>query len=379
MNSFDQMQHTQIDVHLGERSYPVYVGNGVLSNLAPTMQQCGLTGRVVLITDKNVSELYLDQVKKHFRHFGYGTHAIVIPAGEAQKSLSRAEKIFTEMLKTGIDRASSVVALGGGVVGDLAGFVAATYQRGIRLVQIPTTLLAQVDSSVGGKVAVNHRLGKNMIGAFHQPRLVWIDTAMLSTLPFREIICGLGEIVKYGVALDSALFAYLEDNLDNVLELRSEQILHVESRCLELKSSIVSQDEKESGLRAVLNLGHTLGHAIEAAGHFRLFRHGEAILLGMVAECYIAERMGFIHVEEVARIEHLISRIPVKSWRNELGIRGILGAMKHDKKSVNKSVRFVLPAGIGGFKIVDHVDPKLIVAALNYLRTWRPQRSFASR
>ncbi len=367
------MLHTQIDVSLGERSHPIYLGNDTLSTLAPTMKQRGLSGPLVLITDRNVAARYLRSTEKHLRDSGYETISIVIPAGEAQKSLSRAGRIFTEMLKAGIDRSSIVVALGGGVIGDLAGFVAATYRRGIALVQVPTTLLAQVDSSVGGKVAVNHPLGKNMIGAFHQPRLVWVDTAMLSTLPFREIVCGLGEVVKYGIALDPGLFDYLENNLDAILKLNPQQILHVVSRCLELKSSIVSRDEKESGLRAVLNLGHTVGHAMEAAGHYRLFKHGEAVLWGMVAESYSGERRGVIRAAERARIEHLIGRIPLRPWTQALQTPEILGAMKHDKKSVNKSVRFVLPARIGESKIVDHVESRIVVDSLRHLRTWLAQ------
>ncbi len=373
------MVHRQIDVHLGERSYPIYVGSGMLSDLTPTMQKRGLTGRIVLLTDRNVAALYLKQTEKHLRQCGQETHAIVIPAGEAQKSLNRADAIFTEMLKVRVDRKSIMIALGGGVVGDLAGFVAATYHRGIAFVQLPTTLLAQVDSSVGGKVAVNHRLGKNMIGAFYQPALVWIDTDTLSTLSSREIVCGLGEIVKYGIALDKDLFSYLENNLDEVLRLSSEHVHHVQSRCLEIKSSIVSQDERESGLRAVLNLGHTLGHAIEAAGHYRSFKHGEAILLGMIAEAYIARELRLIDRDVFARIERLIGRIPLKSWRRELKLPGILMAMKHDKKSVNKSIRFVLPKGIGESTIIDQVDPNVVTASLKYLRTWEPQAATASK
>jgi 3-dehydroquinate synthase len=367
------MVHGQIDVRLGERSYPIFVGNGMLADLAPTMQQRGLSGRVLIITDKNVAALYLKQAEKHLRHFGFDTHSIVIPSGEAQKSLSRAHRIFTEMLKTNIDRNSVVVALGGGVVGDLAGFIAATYQRGIPLVQVPTTLLAQVDSSVGGKVAVNHPLGKNMIGAFHQPVMVWSDSGALSTLPQREIVCGLGEIVKYGIALDADLFGYLEDSLDDILKLRTEQLLHVQFRWLDLKASIVSHDERESGLRSILNLGHTVGHAIEAAGRYRMFKHGEAILLGMVAEGYIAGEMGLIDADVRARMERLIARVPLRVRAEALKLPEILNAMKHDKKSVNKKVRFVLPTRIGEARVVDGVNPKIVLASLKYLNAWKPR------
>jgi 3-dehydroquinate synthase len=272
------------------------------------------------------------------------------------------------MLKGGIGRNSVVVALGGGVIGDLAGFVAATYQRGVSLVQVPTTLLSQVDSAVGGKVAVNHPLGKNMIGAFYQPSLAWADAEMLTTLPFREIICGMGEIVKYGIALDSDFFSYLESNLEKILKLGPEELLHVQSRSLELKSHIVSEDERETGLRSVLNLGHTVGHALEAAGKYRLLKHGEAVLLGMTAESYIANKLGILSGEDYKRIAELISRIPIKTGIGKLKTPGILRVMKHDKKSLGAEVRFILPSRIGEAKTVNRVDVRLVAESLRYLR-----------
>lgn len=362
------MLSKEITVNLGSRSYPIYVGQEMLSSLAPTLQRHSLSGKVVIVTDRNVSELHLSPIEKHLRHFGYETHSIVIPPGEKQKSLGRAAKLFTEMLQLGIDRKSVVLALGGGVIGDLAGFVAATYQRGIPLVQLPTTLLAQVDSSVGGKVAVNLPLGKNMVGAFYQPSFVWVDAETLPTLPSREIVCGLGEVVKYGIALDSDLFAYLESNLDDILELHAEHVLHVQLRCLEIKSSIVAEDERESGLRTILNLGHTIGHAIEAVGHYRLFKHGEAVLLGILAESYMAKESGLITEDVLGRIVGLIRRIPLMSSIGSVKAREIQAATKRDKKSTNKLTRFVLPSRIGEAKIVDHVDPRLVADSLQYLR-----------
>ncbi len=265
----------------------------------------------------------------------------------------------------------AVVALGGGVIGDLAGFVAATYQRGVSLVQMPTTLLSQVDSSVGGKVGVNHPLGKNMIGAFYQPALVWVDADTLVSLPPREIVCGIGEIVKYGIALDSDFFSYLELNLEKILNLDPEALFHVQSRSLEIKSRIVAEDENETGLRTILNLGHTIGHALEAAGKFQLLKHGEAVLLGTVAEGYIANRLGLISNATYGRIVEFVARIPFKSSIRNLKTPDILRAMKYDKKSIGGNIRFVLPFRIGEAKLVDRVESKLVVDSLTHLRKVR--------
>ncbi len=366
------MIHKQIDVNLGARTYPIYIGREMLSTLAPTMQQRHIHGAIVLITDKIIAPLYLQPIERHLRHFNYETLSIVIPTGERQKSLARAGRIITEMLSKGIGRNSAIIALGGGVIGDLAGFVAATYQRGVALVQVPTTLLAQVDSSVGGKVAVNHPLGKNMIGSFYQPTLVWADADTLVTLPFREIICGIGEIVKYGIALDADLFSYLESNLDNILKLEPDALLHVQSRSLELKAHIVSEDETETGIRAVLNFGHTVGHALEAAGNYRLLKHGEAVLLGMLAESSMANKLGMISDEVYRRIAELIYRIPIKASVRNLKTSDILRLMKHDKKSIEGNVRFVLPVRIGEVKTVDRVDSKIVAGSLKYIRSYQP-------
>lgn len=358
----------QISVDLGDRSYPIYVGRGMLSAIAPTLQKHGLTGRVALITDANVAMHYQRAIEKHLRHFGYDTYSIVVPPGERHKSLTRAGKIYSELLHGGIDRKSFVLALGGGVIGDLAGFVAATYQRGIPHVQVPTTLLAQVDSSVGGKVAINLPMGKNMIGAFYQPSVVWVDGETLNTLPFRELICGMGEVVKYGIALDADLFTYVEAHLDEILKRNPEHLLHVQTRCLAIKSHIVSEDEKETGRRAILNLGHTIGHALEAAGDYRFFKHGEAVLLGTVAESYIAKEMGLVSSDVHTRIVDTIRRLPIKRGVGNLNAQQVVRLMKGDKKSTEGVVRFVLPAKIGEAKLVDRVDQKLVVKSLKYLR-----------
>ncbi len=361
------MIERQIDVSLGERSYPIYFGNGLTSSFAPICQQHGIPRRVVIITDSNVANHYLKPLEDNLRHFDFVVSSIIIPPGENQKSLHRAQAIFTSLLKEAVGRNSAIVAIGGGVIGDLAGFVAATYQRGVVLVQVPTTLLSQVDSSVGGKVAVNHPLGKNMIGAFYQPRLVWIDADTLQTLPKREIVCGLGEVVKYGIIFDSEFFSSLETNLEKILSLDPPTMLSIQARCCELKAHVVSKDEREQGLRMVLNFGHTVGHALEAAGNYRVLKHGEAVLLGMLAESFIAREMGLLPADAYERIERTIRRLPVK-WNNALfSPARILKAMTRDKKSVEGKPRFVLPIRMGEVQIVDEVEDSLIHASLRYI------------
>ena len=361
------MIQRQIDVALGERSYPIYVGTSMTTSFAPTCQQHGVPKRIVIITDTNIAPHYLKPLQQHLRHFQFDVSSIVIPPGERQKSLQRANAIFTELLKSNVGRKSALVALGGGVIGDLVGFVAAAYHRGVTYIQAPTTLLSQVDSSVGGKVAVNHPLGKNMIGAFYQPKFVWIDIDCLRTLPPREIVCGLGEIVKYGVILDAELFAYIETNLDRILQLDNEAVMHVQGRCCEMKAHITSEDERETGIRVILNYGHTVGHALEAAGNFTTVKHGEAVLMGMIAETYIARQMGMVSPEVHERIVALIRRIPLRVRKGSLTLARVLQAMKHDKKTVDGKKRFVLPVRLGEVQIVDTVEPSLINASLRHL------------
>lgn len=365
------MLHRQIIVPLGERTYPIYVGTEMTASFAPTCQQHQIAQSVVIITDTNVAKHYLKPLEQNLLRYKFHVTSIVIPPGERQKSLTRANRIFTTMLEKGIGRKSAVIALGGGVIGDLAGFVAAVYHRGVPFIQVPTTLLSQVDSSVGGKVAVNHPLGKNMIGAFYQPTFVWTDVNCLKTLPDREISCGLGEVVKYGVIWDAELFSYLEEHLDTILRLDREAVMHVQARCCEIKSHIVAQDERETGLRMVLNFGHTIGHALEAAGQYRVLKHGEAVLLGMIAESFIAREQGLIDGSSYQRIEQLIRRIPLSCKLSSLKPASILKAMSHDKKSVGGKKRFVLPTRIGEVRVVEQVEPGLIQESLKRILTQR--------
>jgi 3-dehydroquinate synthase len=358
------MVHRQIDVELGDRSYPLIVGTDILSSFAPVCRKYGISDTVVIITDRNVARLHLQPLLRNLLHHKFQPLTITIPAGEAQKTLTRANKLFSEMLKKRIPRNAAIIALGGGVIGDLAGFVAATYQRGIKLVHVPTTLLAQVDSSIGGKVGVNHPLGKNMIGAFHQPVFVWMDIDYLKTLPKREMICGLGEVVKYGVIRDAKLFAFLESHLEEVMQLDIETMMYIQAACAAIKAEIVSQDEKESGIRINLNFGHTIGHGLESAGRYKLLKHGEAILLGMIGEASIAKEMKLLDTDSYERLVSLIRRTPIKAKLSSLKMADIIHAMDRDKKRVEKKSRFILPTKIGEVKVVDDVEPNLIRSAV---------------
>ncbi len=358
----------EIQVNLAERSYPIFVGREILAGFGPMLDRLSPGGRMVIVTDTTVARLHLKPLVQHLRQVSRDANTIVIPPGERQKNLSRAGKIFTELLRAHADRDAVVVALGGGVIGDLAGFVAATYKRGVRLVHVPTTLLAQVDSAVGGKVAVNHPMGKNMIGTFYQPVFVWVDGKYLETLPRRELVCGLGEIVKYAIAFDAELFSFLEENLEVVLRMEPDALIRVQSRCLRIKSRIVSQDERESGVRSLLNVGHTIGHGLESAGEYRLLKHGEAVLLGLIAESSIARDLGVLSNEAFLRIAKLVGRFHLRFDPQIFDTARIYRAMKIDKKTTGGNVRFAVPTAIGESAVVEGVDRQLVLSSLKLIR-----------
>ena len=358
------MIHTRIVVELGSRSYPIYSGSGMLSFFAPTCTEHSIQPLVAILTDQHVAKLHLQPLLKHLKHFHFEPHVIVIPAGERQKSLSSVNSLVANLLKAGIDRSSTIIALGGGVIGDLGGFVAATYQRGIQLIQVPTTLLAQVDSAIGGKVAVNHPLAKNMIGAFYQPQFVWEDVEYLTSLPLREIVCGVGEVIKYAIIRDAELFGYLETSLSSVLQGNLDALEYVQQRCAAIKAEVVSTDEREHGERIILNCGHTIGHALEAAGNYRALKHGEAILLGLAAESWIASELGMLSRETYERINALIKRVPIKASLYLISSQQAYQSLQHDKKRLAGKIRFVLPTEIGKTKVIDNVEPKLVQKAI---------------
>ena len=334
-----------VPVELGKDSYNIYIGNGLGEKIADFCRQGSFSGKGLIITDTNVGPLYGEWLSGLLRQGGIEAEVYEIAAGESSKSLAVAEALFTRCIELGLDRKSPIFALGGGVVGDLAGFVAASYMRGVPFVQVPTSLLAQVDSSVGGKVAVNHRLGKNLIGAFYQPKAVFMDLNTLQTLPKREIYTGLGEIIKYGIIYDNDFFRYLEDNPEPVLSLDNEAALHMTARSCEIKAEVVSQDEKELGLRAILNFGHTAANAIEKNTGYTRYNHGEAVGIGMVCAAHISQAMGMIDSASVERVIRLIEALHLPIRAEGCTVDQLYGDIFHDKKTIGGKVKWILMDG----------------------------------
>src|SRR5438309_4240378 len=296
----------EVRVDLGARSYPVVIGAGVLAEVGPRLAAAGYRGRCALVTSERVGTLYREPVVASLAEAGFSPVAVEIPDGEQHKNLAWLAVLYDRLLDAGIERRSPLIALGGGVVGDLAGFAAATLLRGLPLVQVPTTLLGQVDAAIGGKTGINHALGKNLIGAFHQPRLVVVDVATLRSLPRREFVAGLAEVVKYAVIRDAELFAALEAQLDGLLGLDESVLVPVVASCCEHKAAVVAADEREeSGERAVLNFGHTVGHALEVLTEYRRLLHGEAVAIGMVAAARVSQARGLCAAATVERLERL--------------------------------------------------------------------------
>ena len=331
-------------VALGERSYPIHVGAGLLDR-AELYRPYLAGGSAAIVTNPVVARLYLSRLRIALGDVR--VTEIVVPDGEQAKSWPTLERVFDALLEARCGRDTLLVALGGGVVGDLAGFAAAVYQRGMPFLQVPTTLLAQVDSSVGGKTAINHARGKNMIGAFHQPLAVVSDVATLDTLPDRELRAGLAEVIKHGLALDAGFVAWLEANLEKVLSRERAALSHAVMRCCELKAGIVAADERESGVRALLNFGHTFGHAIEAATGYGTWLHGEAIAAGMVMAAELSRGLNLLEKRDVERVRRLIERagLPVKGPAIEPG--ELIEHMAVDKKAAGGELRFVLLEAIG--------------------------------
>ncbi|MBE7560561.1 3-dehydroquinate synthase [bacterium] len=347
---------TTVRVDLGERSYDIVVGAGILSGLGEAAAGLGMGRRAMLISDSNVMPLYGAAVRESFSAAGFTVHEAVFPAGEEHKNLSTVSRLYDAMAEAGLDRRSSVIALGGGVVGDVAGFAAATFLRGLHYLQVPTTLLAQVDSSVGGKTGVDHPRGKNYIGAFHQPRLVGIDLATLATLPAREVRAGLAEVVKYGVIWDAELFARIESCLSQLLALDERALAPIVAECCRIKAEVVSRDERESGLRGILNFGHTLGHALESLTGYRTYLHGEAISIGMVFACRLAERLGMLEPATTARLRALLEQTGLPVEMPAIDADALLVLMRGDKKARDGRLNFILPTRIGAVQLVPEVD-----------------------
>ena len=358
-----------LNVELGPRRYPIYIGTQLLDR--PELLRSHIGGaRVAIVTNETVAPLYLDRVQGAVASFAPVT--VVLPDGEQYKTLEVLNRIFDPLLQARCDRRTTLIALGGGVVGDMAGFAAACYQRGVPFVQVPTTLLAQVDSSVGGKTGVNHPLGKNMIGAFYQPRAVVIDTDTLNTLPDKELYAGLAEVIKYGLIRDPAFFEWLEHNIDRLLHRDANALAHAIERSCRNKAEVVAADETESGLRATLNLGHTFGHAIETGMGYGEWLHGEAVGAGMYMAADLSCRLGYLSQDDLSRIERLLVRahLPTRSPA-ALGADRFRELMAVDKKVVDGKLRLVLLEGIGRAVITDRTSEALVDETLRACRAVR--------
>ena len=339
-----------VHIDLGERSYPIVIAEGLLAQ-SSTWQALPKAAAALVVTNDVVAPLYLSALKQALSGQYAQVHEVVLPDGEAHKDWQTLNLIFDALLQHGCDRKTVLFALGGGVVGDMTGFAAASYMRGVPFVQVPTTLLSQVDSSVGGKTAINHPLGKNMIGAFYQPQLVLCDLATLDTLPERELSAGLGEIIKYGPIADMQFFDWLEQNMDGLLRRDRDMLVHAVKRSVEIKAWVVGQDEKEAGLRAILNFGHTFGHAIEAGMGYGNWLHGEGVAAGMVMAAELSQRLGLVEASFVSRLRKLIERagLPVRAAVIDAQDNAgrYLELMRVDKKSEAGEIRFVLIDGPG--------------------------------
>lgn len=336
----------RVPVALGSRSYDIVVGSGLLKQLGTLCSELLPGRRVMIVTNPIVSRLYGATVSTSLRKAGFQVAITEIPAGERAKSLRQAAGLYRTFLQNRMDRRSAVLALGGGVIGDLAGFAAATFLRGLPLVQVPTTLLAQVDSSVGGKVAVNLPAGKNLVGAFYQPSLVVADIETIKSLPPRQVRAGLAEVVKYGMITDRELFGYVETHLDSILRAEEEPLTYVVTRSCAIKARVVEQDEREEGMRAILNFGHTVGHALETTGGYQRLLHGEAIAIGMVVATMLSVNRGLCEREDLDRLRTLLMRIGLPT-SGSVDTKSLVQTMRCDKKVRNQMIYFVLTKGIG--------------------------------
>ena len=349
-----------IDVCCSGNPYRVTIGAGALTALADELNRLGFDDTVIVVTDATVAELFGEGLERHLAESRFSPHLIVIPPGEDQKCLEMAGVLYGRLNELGAERSTPLVAFGGGVVGDLTGFVAATYFRGLPLVQVPTTLLAQVDSSIGGKVAVNHGTLKNNVGAFHQPVAVITDTSLLTHLPEREFRNGLAEVIKSAMIRDETFFRYLESQMECVTARDSEVLERIVARTVEIKASVVAEDEKDTGLRNILNFGHTVGHGIESATSFSLC-HGEAVSIGMIAATQIAIAMNMVSMEVFDRLKSLLQRagLPV-AIPDFVDLGAVLDAMSRDKKMAKGRLRFILPVRTGVVEIRGDVSMDLL-------------------
>ena len=347
---------TQVQVSLGDRSYPIFIGAGTIQQVDIASHISGK--KALIVTNETVAPLYLEILKQQLSEKQVDT--VVLADGEQYKNLDTLNLIFDQLIGSHHDRKTTLIALGGGVVGDMTGFAAASYQRGVPFIQIPTTLLAQVDSSVGGKTAVNHAMGKNMIGAFYQPQAVIIDTNTLATLPDREFHAGLAEVIKYGLIVDANFFQWLESNIDNLLQRNEQALAYAIELSCKSKARVVAEDETEQGIRAILNLGHTFGHAIETFQGYKQWIHGEAVAAGMVMAAALSVTVGDLAVEDLHRIKHLLYRcsLPIAPPL-DMAVDDFMTLMVRDKKVLDGQLRLVLLKRLGEACVTDQfsIDP----------------------
>ncbi len=357
---FNPLMEGLLQVDLAERSYPIYIGEDLLPQLGALCKERGLNGNSLCVSDTNVAPLYLDVCMESLRAHNYQCDWVTVPAGEPSKSQEQLFCLYDKALSSSLDRKSFVVALGGGVVGDLGGYLAASYLRGIPFIQIPTSLLAMVDSSVGGKTGINLPRGKNLVGAFHQPSLVLADLSTLQTLPWREFLAGMAEVIKYGIIWDRAFFEMLEADYSSMHPSNTELLRRVVTRCCEIKAEVVRRDEREGGLRAILNFGHTLGHAIENAAGYGTYLHGEAVAIGMAFAARVSVRLASMSAGEAERIVLLLDKLGLPVHPKGLGWESLLEAMRLDKKVQSGMPRFVLADSIGSVRTGFEVPEQLL-------------------
>ncbi|HDQ44294.1 MAG TPA: 3-dehydroquinate synthase [bacterium] len=360
-----------VHVPLRDRGYDIWIEPGLIGQAGSFVGRSGNFSRIALITDRTVSGLYGESVAESLREAGFQTHILTVPDGEDSKSYRELERLHTELIGAGMTRDGLIAALGGGVVGDLAGFTAATFLRGVPFIQIPTTLLAQVDSSVGGKTGINHPLGKNLVGSFHQPLMVLMDPETLKTLGRRDLWAGLAEVVKYGLIRDAGFFAFLEENLDALFRLSDEtDVVRMLNTCCRIKAEVVGLDEREGGLRRILNFGHTLGHALEAATEYGYFRHGEAVVWGMRWAAWESHRQGLLAAPELERIDRLLGRLVVPPIPETVDASVLAEKTRLDKKQSARGLNLVLLERIGNTRTVRVTDlTDQIKGWLDHVRT----------
>ena len=357
-----------VEVHVPGHEYPIIIDRGILDALPRLLQERNLEKEVYIITDSNVNDIHAKHIMKIMQNAGIEFRLYTVPAGESSKSMTMTHDLYTRLLQDRASRKATIIAFGGGVVGDLGGFVAATFMRGVNFVQVPTTILSQVDSSVGGKVGINHELGKNLIGAFYQPQFVLIDPEVLNTLPAREIHAGLAEVIKYGLIRDDDFFTFLESRLPALADLSDTTgIEDMLATCCQIKARVVSEDEKESGVRAILNFGHTAGHALEAVTGYRTFLHGEAILHGMRAALHLSVLTDLLSQADADRAMRLVDSMQPPAISSSITVDEIMTAMQRDKKRSTAGQLWVLLTGIGTAHLTRKVSDKHVDEAVRYM------------